>query len=625
MQNTDAPPAAPPHAESEFRVGYANTPADIPDGTLVELFFQAIDEFDKPDAMLHRSASAWRPISHRHVLEQVQLIAQALAAEGVRRGDRVALLSENRPEWALTDWAIICHGALTVPVYPTLPPPQIAYMMEHAEVDTAFVSSEAQLQKMLEVRAQCGRPRRIVAFDDVPLTEPGVMSYTALLDRGRQAGGTENEFRQRAREIGPQDLATLVYTLGTTGTPKAVMLTHANLHANVIASLSDLPVGLADVALSFLPLSHVFQRTVDYVMFSYGCTIAYVANFDEVTQAFQEVKPTVAVAVPRVYEKVYARVLSETGFKRRIVFWARRVALQWAKQLLAGHRPPLGLRLQYALADRLVFHRIREGMGGRIRFFISGSAPLAPQITEFFYGAGLLILEGYGLTEASPVTNVNTPQHMRIGTVGRPIPGTEERVADDGEILIRGPQIMKGYYKDDDATRTVIDAERWLHTGDIGEIDADGFLRITDRKKELIKTAGGKYIAPQPIRERREAESLHCGSRAAGRSAAVRDRAGRAQLHDVARVGQTERRDRYLRTGPGGGRARDRAPRGGSGAPHGNVRALRTAQEGARHRSRAHAGAGRDHAHAQGASSRRRATLGGCDRGAVRGSVAAPS
>lgn len=478
---------------------YVSNPSDLEPGTLIDLFFRAVDEFDKADALLHRVGSTWQPISHREVVEQVRGIADALVAAGVRRGDRVALLSENRPEWALADWAMLCTGVLNVPIYPTLPPAQIAYLFEHAEIETAFVSTAEQLTKLIEVRAEWPRLRRIIVFDEVPGGAEGVIPLREFIEQGRAAGFNENDFRTRAREATPDDVATLVYTSGTTGSPKGVMLTHGNLHSNVEASLSGIPIGPADIALSFLPLSHVFQRLVDYVMFAYGTTIAYVASFDDVPQAFREVRPTVAVSVPRVYEKVHARVLTATGIKRKLVLWARRVAIEWARAVLAGETPGLGLRLQHRIADKLVYAKLRQSMGGRIRFFISGGAPLNPQIAEFFFGAGLTILEGYGLTETSPVTNVNTPPHPRIGTVGRPIPGTEIRIADDGEILIRGPQVMKGYYRDPEATAAVLDADGWFKTGDIGELDAEGYLRITDRKKELIKTAGGKYIAPQPI------------------------------------------------------------------------------------------------------------------------------
>lgn len=277
------------------------------------------------------------------------------------------------------------------------------------------------------------------------------------------------------------------------------MLTHANLYGNAMGALGIGLISSADVALSFLPLSHVLQRMVDYWFFRGGITIAYVPEMDDLSRAFQEVRPTVAVAVPRVYEKVYARILGEQGLKRRIVLWAREVALAWADADLEGHKPSLGLRVQHALADRLVFAKVRAKLGGRMRFFVSGGGPLAPHIARFFHGAGVLILEGYGLTETSPVTNVNLPGRMRIGTVGPPFPSTEIRLAEDGEILIRGPQVMKGYYENPDATAQVIDADGWFATGDIGELDPDGFLRITDRKKDLLVTAGGKNVAPQPV------------------------------------------------------------------------------------------------------------------------------
>jgi long-chain acyl-CoA synthetase len=479
--------------------GWATASGEVESGTLAELFLRAADEFDKTDAAQYRTADGWKSISHRQIMDRVHRISDALVADGVARGDRVAILSENRPEWALADYALLCMGALNVPIYPSLPADQMVYSMRHAEIAVAFVSTADQLAKVLEVRREWSGLRRIVMFDDVASDEAGVITLEQFEALAADAATDDNEFRRRAREAKPSDVATLVYTSGTTGTPKGVMLTNENLVTNVNASLSGFPISSADVALSFLPLSHVFQRIVDYVMFSYGVTIAYVESFDDVSRSFTEVHPTIAVSVPRVYEKVYARVLSEKGLKRQIVLWSRRIAIAWAEATLSGRTPGAWLRFQHRLADRLVYAKLRDRMGGRIRFFISGGAPLSPSIAEFFLGAGLMILEGYGLTETSPVTNLNTPTHMRIGTVGRPIRGTEIRIAGDGEILVRGPQVMRGYYRNEDATREVIDDDGWFHTGDIGEIDADGFLRITDRKKELLKTAGGKYIAPQPL------------------------------------------------------------------------------------------------------------------------------
>jgi long-chain acyl-CoA synthetase len=434
------------------------------------------------------------------------------------RGDRVALLSENRVEWAIADYALLCSGALTVPIYATLPANQITHIVRDAGIETAFVSTKEQLAKIVEVRTEVPGLRKIVTFDETGSTEADVMTMPAFLELGRANDTGENEFRREAMQARPEDVATLIYTSGTTGAPKGVMLTHNNLYSNTHASTGAVNVGPADIALSFLPLSHVFQRLVDYVMFAYGTTIAHLQSMDDVAAAFVEVKPTVAVAVPRVYEKLYARLLSEKGIKRRIVLWSRRVALAWAGEKLAGRDIGRWLAVQHALADRLVFRKLREKLGGRIRFFVSGGAPLPPGIALFFYGAGVLILEGYGLTETSPVTNVNTPERLRIGTVGRPLPGTEIRIAPDGEILVRGPQIMKGYYNNPEATAQAIDEDGWFQTGDIGEIDADGFLRITDRKKDLLVTAGGKNIAPQPLqaamkRSRFIAEAVLIGDR----------------------------------------------------------------------------------------------------------------
>jgi long-chain acyl-CoA synthetase len=477
---------------------YVSNDATLPEGTLVDLFFQGSAR-NSPRAQLHRTQNGWQPIAHTDVLGNVRQIAAALRAYGVQRGDRVALLAENRPEWAWADYALLCIGALTVPVYPTLPGPQAAFILRHAGCRTMFVSTQAQLDKILAVRNELPELERIILFDDGTSTAAGVQTLRAVMADGAAQNWSDTEFRAEAQRARPDDVATIVYTSGTTGEPKGVMLTHGNIHSNVVASIMHvLKTDEEDLTLSFLPLSHVLQRMVDYLFFASGITIAYVSVIEQVADALREVKPTIVVAVPRIYEKVYAKILSATGVKRRLVLWARQVAMNVAELKLAGKQPGAGLRVQHALADRLVFAKVRAVLGGRIRFFVSGAAPLAPQIAQFFYGAGVLILEGYGLTETSPVTNVNQPHAMRIGSVGRAIPGTEIMIADDGEILIRGPQVMKGYYRNDEATRAMIDDEGWLHSGDIGALD-DGFLRITDRKKEILVTAGGKNIAPQPI------------------------------------------------------------------------------------------------------------------------------
>jgi long-chain acyl-CoA synthetase len=478
---------------------YASNPAELPEGTLVDLFLNAV-ALDRPRAQLRRTGAGWQPISHAEIFDHVRHITAALRSYGVQRGDRIGILAENIPEWAWVDYGILCAGAVTVPVYPTLPANQAAHILRHSGCRILFVSNATQLEKVVEVRAELTALERIVVLDDTISSEPGAMPFRTVLGDGRTHDVGAAGFRAEAQRAQPHELATIVYTSGTTGEPKGVMLTHNNIHSNVVAATRHvLNIGDDDSTLSFLPLSHVFQRMVDYLIFAGGAPIAYVPVIDQVAAALREVQPTIVVAAPRVYEKVYARILAATGVKRKLVLWARQVALDWAEVVLRGEAPGTGLRLQHAIADRIVFSKVRATLGGRIRFFVSGSAPLSPQIALFFYGAGVLILEGYGLTETSPVTNVNTPTALRMGTVGQAIPGTEIMIADDGEILVRGPQVMAGYYNNEQATREMIDDEGWLHTGDIGSLDADGFLRITDRKKEILVTAGGKNIAPQPI------------------------------------------------------------------------------------------------------------------------------
>ncbi|HSA54563.1 MAG TPA: long-chain fatty acid--CoA ligase, partial [Gemmatimonadaceae bacterium] len=471
-------------------------------GTLNQIFFDSIRRYDKADAMLVRVDGRWRPISHSTIKERVRRVALGLRRLGVNPGDRVAILSENRPEWALADWACLTSGVTDVPIYPSLPAEQIPYLLVDSGAVVAFVSTAAQAEKLASIRGRAPALRTVVAFDEAAapyadLTVARLEQQGTALDTAAAAA----EYEQTARAVTPDALATIIYTSGTTGAPKGVMLSHDNIHSNVAATRALIPIA-NDVALSFLPLCHIFERMGDYLYFSCGATIAYVDNFDLVPIAMQEVRPTIAMSVPRLYEKMYARVLENAlaggPLRKRIFFWARAVADRWATETLAGRKPPGALALQYALAQRLVFSKLKARTGGRLRYFISGGAPLAPEINKFFYAAGLTILEGYGLTETSPVIGVNTPEHFRIGTIGKPIAGVEVKIAPDGEILTRGPHVMQGYYNQPDATREAIDDEGWFRTGDIGLLE-DGYLRITDRKKDIIVTAGGKNIAPQPI------------------------------------------------------------------------------------------------------------------------------
>ncbi len=471
-------------------VNYFANPADIPKGTLVDLFLVTTDHLDGSVAY-----GGTRSFTYGQVRDEARRGAAALARSGIRRGDRVAILAENRVEWALADWSCICAGVVDVPIYSTLPAAQVSYILEDCGASLIFVSDAEQLEKAREAAANLDRPVDIVVFDDSASAD-GAVAWRDFLARGDDA--PVDDFVAEARRARPGDLVTMIYTSGTTGTPKGVMLTHNNLWSNIWASGQMLGVEYGDVSLSFLPLSHILQRMVDYLFFAGGCTITH-GSIDTVAADMKRLQPTVLVSVPRLYEKVYQKVLDAGGVKGKLVAWAAGVGRRAALLKEDGARLPFLLKIQYALADRLVFTKLRLAVGGRLRYFVSGGAALAPEINRFFLGAGITILEGYGLSETSPVTNVNTLEHFRIGTVGRPVPGTEIRIADDGEILIRGPQVMKGYYGLEEMTREVIADDGWFSTGDIGELSSDGYLRITDRKKDLIKTSGGKYVAPQAI------------------------------------------------------------------------------------------------------------------------------
>jgi len=436
--------------------------------------------------------------------------AAVLAQLGSRPGDKVAILSENRPEWVIADYACLTGGLTDVPIYATLPADQVAYILRDSGAIGIFVSTRAQAEKIVEARkaaAAGGVPlpalRFVISFDQVGDCADLTLDQLEGTGTGDESPEGIAAYRQRALAIRPDDVATIIYTSGTTGAPKGVMLTHDNIYSNVMAVRDEIPFDGNDVSLSFLPLSHIFERSGGYyMMITTGTSIAYAESFDTIPRNLMELKPTIVLSVPRLYEKMYARVLDAAlsgGFiKKQLFFWAKNVADKWADEKLAGREPRGMLARKYAVAQKLVFSKVKARTGGRLRYFVSGGAPLSPEINKFFYAAGLVVLEGYGLTETSPVIAVNTPKALRIGTVGRPIAGVEVKIAADGEILTRGPNVMKGYFNNPDATREAIDAEGWFRTGDIGEI-RDGFLAITDRKKDIIVTAGGKNIAPQPM------------------------------------------------------------------------------------------------------------------------------
>jgi long-chain acyl-CoA synthetase len=445
----------------------------------------------------------WEELSYRGLADRVQDLSLGLGELGVKPGDRVAILSENRPEWAIADYACLAARCTDVPIYPTLPAAQVEYILRDAGAAVALVSSATQLEKVLSIRGRLPALRQIVVFDEGK-AEPGVLRLGEVWTRGRAARVGHPDWRAEALRVGPGDLATLIYTSGTTGEPKGVMLTHGNIASNVSACQLLVDYADRDECLSILPLSHIFERMFGhYSMFYKGVVINYAESIESLAADMRDRRPTIMAAVPRLYEKIYGRVLDGVRAaprpRRELFGWARRVGEAWADRLLAGERVPPALALQHAVADRLVFATLRRRTGGRIRFFISGGAPLSPEIARFFFAVGMPILEGYGLTETSPVMAVNTFKHMRLGTVGRPIPGVEVRIAPDGEIITRGPNLMRGYFGKPAAPAEAVDADGWFHTGDLGVLDPEGFLRITDRKKDLIVTAGGKNIAPQPI------------------------------------------------------------------------------------------------------------------------------
>jgi long-chain acyl-CoA synthetase len=474
-------------------------------GTLTQLFFGAVERHGgRPAAFRSKTQGRWQPITHREAAERVQNISLGLRALGVKPGDRVALLSENRPEWAFADYACLCARATDVPIYTTLPAKQAEYILRDSGTVAVFVSNDEQLAKVQEVRGNLPALKQLITFDDVSSpSRGGAFTLAQVEEMGRKAANQTASWRAEAQQVQPDDLATIIYTSGTTGDPKGVMLTHNNIYANVVAALQVMPIAVGDEALSMLPLSHIFERMVAYTLFHGGVVINYAESIEALRDNLLEVKPTIMLSVPRVYEKVYARVLenalSGSGLKRRIFFWAKDVGDEWATHTLAGLPIPTVLGVKHRLADKLVFSKVRARTGGRIKFFVSGGAPLSAEIAKFFFSAGLPIAEGYGLTETSPVLTLNPLERIKLGTVGKAIPGVQIKIAPDGEILGKGPSIMKGYFNKPDATKDAIDADGWFHTGDIGELDGDGYLKITDRKKDLIVTAGGKNIAPQPI------------------------------------------------------------------------------------------------------------------------------
>ncbi len=467
--------------------------------------FAVTSSIDRPAILRYKSGDKWLDITVPEFRDTVRAFAAGLHDLGVKRGDRVAILAENRPEWAMADFAILAAGAVTVPVYPTLLGWQIEYILNDAGVVAVVCSTQEQLDKVQEIRSHVPTLHNVIVCDPPPSLPPGVLTFKDVVERGKkwESANGRNWFDESRAASKPDDLATLVYTSGTTGNPKGAMLTHGNITSNVVTVRDIVPIGAGNIALSILPLSHILERMVDYLYFYKGGTIAYAENVNKVADNLQEVKPHYFAAVPRLFEKMRMRVMDNVAAappaRQKIFHWALKVAQERLPYRVDRKPMPLGLKVKSAIADKLVFSKILARLGGNVQYVVSGGAPLSAELAAFFIGAGVEILEGYGLTETSPVIAVNRPDKRRVGSVGPVISGIEVKIAPDGEILTRGPHVMKGYWNNPEATAQSIDAEGWFHTGDIGEIDGDGFLKITDRKKDIIINAYGKNIAPQPL------------------------------------------------------------------------------------------------------------------------------
>jgi len=470
-------------------------------GTLPSRFLNAIDNLPNPRAQMVRHDGRWGAISSQEFLRRVAGLSTALVELGVKPGDRVGLFSSNRPEWHTADFAINGSGAVTVPVYFNESPDRMIYILKHCGAKVIFVVGAPQLQKLLAARGSLPELEQIIVADGGAEVPSECLRYETLI-AGASAADISS-YRMRSSQVLPGQLASLIYTSGTTGEPKGVMLTHTNFCSNVHDVGHDFQLNPAeDVALSFLPLAHVYGRTCDYIFLFQGAALAYVESIDAVAQALLEVRPTVTAAVPRFFEKIYVRIMEQgsknTGVKRMLFNWAMKVVQRATPWRASGGHASLSVKFQWMLADALVYKKIRLGTGGRLRLISSGGAPLSKELAEFFWTVGIPIYQGYGLTETSPIVSSNYPVN-RVGSSGKPIENVQVRIAEDGEIVVKGPCIMQGYYKNPEATREVLTEDGWFSTGDIGYLDKDNYLFITDRKKDLLKTAAGKFVAPQPI------------------------------------------------------------------------------------------------------------------------------
>lgn len=469
--------------------------------TLTEKLLNAVNRFPSDRAVQLRVDGRWEPLSSAEILRRIAGLSNALEQLGVKTGDRVGLFSPNRPEWHIADFAILGLGAADVPIYFNESPDRIVYMLNHSGAEVVFVAGEMQARRLLECRGRLRTVKHIICAAAPADLGEDILRYESFA--AATGDDAVAEYKLRAARVTPDQLATIIYTSGTTGEPKGVMLTHSNLSSNEQCAAESFRMNPADTAVSFLPLSHVYERGIAYAYLFRGVRMAYVEHMDNLAQALLEIHPTLSAAVPRVFEKTYANILQKghanTGAKRRLFDWAVRVARDSVRWKAYGEPAKLGLRVRWGIADRVVYSKIRNGVGGRMRAFISGGGPLSRELAEFFWSVGVPVYQGYGLTETSPVVSANSPGANKVGTVGKPIADVSVRIAEDGEILVHGPCVMKGYYLKPEETKAVLSADGWLATGDIGRLDEDGYLSVTDRKKDMFKTAAGKFVAPQPI------------------------------------------------------------------------------------------------------------------------------
>ena len=472
--------------------------------TLVEMFQEVVKKHGQKTSLMQKVEGEFKGFSYDEFGKRVKNFALGLASLGITHGDRIAMISENRPEWAISDFGILSLGATNVPIYPTITPQQIEYILKDSGSRLIIVSKPDLLEKILQIKDNLPALQKIICMDESETKKDYMLKFEDLYQMGKKfdkdhAGYFENALKK----VMPDDLCGIIYTSGTTGAPKGVMLTHNNLLSNVMAAKQVIRVDETDTLLSFLPLCHSFERMAGHFLaICAGATIAYAESVETVADNLGEVRPTLMTSVPRLYEKIYGRVIENanagSSLKQKIFWWAVNTGEKYVNAKTKG-KISGGLNFKYNLATKLVFSKLQQRVGGRLRFFVSGGAPLPKEIAEFFYKAGILILEGYGLTETSPVITVNREEQFKFGSVGPAVPGVEVKIADDSEILTRGPHVMKGYYKNPEATAESIDKEGWLHTGDIGILDKEGMLYITDRKKNILVTSGGKNVTPATI------------------------------------------------------------------------------------------------------------------------------